>query len=64
MSSIDELRKASGNYMGVSVRAWLPKLGKWADCWANADSGVVNPQAQAGHELNTLVWEVAAFSGR
>lgn len=43
MGSIEELRKADGNFMGMGVRMWLPEKGQWADHWTSAGNGVVNP---------------------
>ena len=53
MGSIEELRKPDGSYLGMAVRVWLPELGKWADHWTSADTGIVDaPQFGAFVDAN------------
>lgn len=42
VGSIEELRNPDGSFLGMGVRVWLAKEGKWADHWTSAADGVVN----------------------
>jgi len=51
MSSIEELRKPDGSFMGMGIRVWLPQEKKWADHWTGTYNGIVNP-AQKGEFID------------